>query len=201
MVIANLLGFGCGRKDKDTTETGRNPRSTPAALQGQWKTECLNTSVLDLTHTQREYRFNAIGDFDKYERFYSDDACTKQTGEYKVIGTVEEKGKAAEATDPSSKMINFTVNGATFKVVNDTALAFFNGLNLCGKSDWKLNEEAKVLDANCLGNTIRKGDVIFDIYSVKESQLYLGQSFIFLNKDSANLRPSNLDDSAPMAKQ
>lgn len=204
--IAPVLALGlaftaCNDDDDDTTETGKAITATPEELDGRWLTGCLPSDVLEVTHTQREYIFNRIGDFDKVERFYNDDSCTEPVAEYKVIGTVKTEGKATEANDAEAEQINFSINEASFKVLSENALTLMNGLSLCGKSDWKLNEEVTVLDANCLGSTVRKGDVYFELYDVKEGQLYFGQNFVFLTKTSADARPSSLNLEVPFAKQ
>ncbi len=200
LALMSLATVSCN-KDDNTTETGQKLNATPGELQGKWQSTCFPSNALEATYTQREYIFSAVGDFDKYERFFKDEGCTQQIGEYKVIGTVEAKGKASDAQDPEAEQLNLTVNNALFTVVDGNSVSLFNGLKLCGKSDWKGSEEVKVLDLNCLGSTVRKGDVIFDIYDVKDGQLYLGQSSLFLTQDSANTRPTALDAEVPFSKK
>jgi len=199
-LILPLALLGC-KDDDDTTEIGQNIQATPDELRGTWKSDCVGSDVLNLPATQREYVFNAIGDFDRVERFYSDSGCQNLVATYKVIGTVEAKGHNPESSDPEVNMVNFTVNNAMLTVNSDTIIDALNTMKLCGKADWALNQETEVTNADCEGSRIGKGSVQFDSYDVRDGQLYLGQKFLFLSKDDASARPKELDTSTPFHKQ
>lgn len=193
-----LAAMAC-KKDEKTSETGKKLENTPAELRGTWQSPCVGTTTLNLVSTQREYVFNAIGDFDRVERYYSDSNCQNLVATYKVVGTVETKG--SNPAKPDLDMINFTVNEASMTVKSDSILNDLNTMKLCGKSDWKVNEEVQVTNAECEGSQVQKGGVQFDSYDIRDGQLYLGQKFLFLAKDNASERPTELDSKVPYMKK
>jgi hypothetical protein len=187
------------KKDEMTSETGRKLESTPAALRGTWQSDCVPTTTLNMVSSQREYVFNSIGDFDRLERYYSDPQCRTLTATYKVVGTVEIKGPYPEKTELD--MINFTVNEAYLTVTSEAVLQQLNAMRFCGRSDWRLNEDVHVTNAECEGSKVQKGGVQFDSFDIRDGKLYLGQKLMFLGKDDASERPTELDLRAPYAKK
>lgn len=189
----------CKDDNDDTTETGKKLETTPEELRGTWLSGCVKTTVLGLTSTQREYILNAIGDFDRKERYFSDANCQNLVATYKVIGTVEAKGQNPDK--PEIDMLNFTINNAYLTLNADNITGVLNTTRLCGKADWAVGAETEVTNADCQGSTVKKGEVQFDSYDVRDGQLYLGQKFLFLAKENANDRPTQLATDVPYAKQ
>jgi hypothetical protein len=198
LALPLLASLAC-KKDEKTSETGKKLENTPAELRGTWQTACVSTSTLNLVSTQREYVFNAIGDFDRVERYYSDANCQNLVASYKVVGTVETKGPNPDK--PNLDMINFAVNEAYITVKSDIILTDLNTMKLCGKTDWKVNEDVHVTHAECEGSKVQKGGVQFDSYDIRDGQLFLGQKMMFLAKDNASDRPSELDSKVPYLKK
>ncbi|MDQ3233360.1 MAG: hypothetical protein M3Q07_16200, partial [Pseudobdellovibrionaceae bacterium] len=151
-----LAAMAC-KKDEKTSETGKKLESTPAELRGTWQSACVPTTTLSMVATQREYVFNAIGDFDRIERYFSDAHCQNLVAAYKVVGTVETKGSNPDK--PDVDMINFAVNEAYITVKSDMILNDLNTMKLCGKTDWKINEDVHVTNAECEGSKVQKGGV------------------------------------------
>ncbi|HET9241669.1 MAG TPA: hypothetical protein VFO10_30660 [Oligoflexus sp.] len=187
------------KKDEKTSETGRKLESTPAELRGTWQSGCMGTTTLNMASSQREYVFNAIGDFDRLERYYSDPNCQNLAATYKVVGTVEVKGPNPEKTDLN--MINFTVNEAYMTVKSDATLEQLNAMKFCGRSDWHVNEDVHVTNAECEGSKVQKGGVQFDSFKIRDGQLFMGQKLMFLGKDDASERPAELDMRAPYIRK
>lgn len=197
-LVFPLVLLGC-KKDEKTSETGKKLENTPADLRGTWQSACLGTTTLNMVSSQRVYVFNAIGDFDRLERYFSDANCQNLVATYKVIGTVEVKGSNPDK--PDVDMINFTVNEAYMTVKSESVLEQLNAMKFCGRSDWRLNEDVHVTNAECEGSKVQKGGVQFDSYDIRDGQLYLGQKLMFLGKDNASDRPTELDTKAPYSKK
>ncbi len=187
------------KKDERTSEVGRKLESTPADLRGTWQTDCMGTNTLQTVSSRREYVFNAIGDFDRFERYYSDAHCQNLVATYKVVGTVEVKGPYPER--PGLDMINFTVNEAYITVKSESILPALNAMRLCGRMDWQVNEDVHVSNAECEGSKVQKGGVQFDSYDIRKGQLFLGQKLMFLAQDNASERPTELDIKTPYSKK
>jgi hypothetical protein len=187
------------KKDEKTSETGRKLESTPAELRGTWQSSCMGTRTLNMVSSQREYVFNAIGDFDRLERTFSDPNCQNLAATYKVVGTVEVKGSNPEKIGLT--MINFTVNEAYMTVKAEATLQQLNAMKFCGRSDWRVNEDVHVTNAECEGSKVQKGGVQFDSYKIRDGQLFMGQKLMFLGKDDASERPTELDWTAPFVRK
>jgi hypothetical protein len=161
-----------------------------AALAHSWKASCAKADVLELTHTRRKIRLGVLGNFDRFEHFYGSDACNDSQMEYKVSGTYATLGENKDNSDV--KNINFTVNKATIKVTSKATVDVMNRLKLCEISDWKLNEEVNITNKKCTGFSVKRGDVIFDVYEVKDKSLYFGKKLFFLSGDNAADRPNEV---------
>jgi hypothetical protein len=196
--IMLIAGLAC-KKDEKTSETGKKLESTPADLRGTWQSGCVGTTTLNMVASQREYVFNAIGDFDRLERYFSDANCQNLVATYKVVGTVEVKGPNPD--EHGVDMINFTVNEAYMTVKSEAILEKLNAMKFCGRSDWRLNEDVHVTNAECEGSKVQKGGVQFESYDIRNGQLYMGQTLMFLGKDNASDRPTELDLKAPYSKK
>ncbi len=194
-----LVLMACGKDDNDTTDNGAKVRETPADLRGAWLSPCMTSAMPGLQRVQREYIFNAIGDFDKVERYYSDDNCQTIGSTFKTIGTVDARGTLTE--DKSVQSINLTANDAFFTVNSDAAVSSFNALKLCGQADWVVNKEKSVINTSCAGAQVKQGDVIFDVYSKRGDALYFGKTSLFLVPDSGDNRPTTVDTAAPYSKK
>jgi hypothetical protein len=64
-----------------------------------------------------------------------------------------------------------------------------------------VNEDVHVTNAECEGSKVQKGGVQFDSYDIRNGQLYLGQKLMFLGKDNASDRPTELDLIAAYSKK
>ncbi|WP_141734137.1 hypothetical protein [Oligoflexus tunisiensis] len=198
MALLALVQPAC-KRDEKTSETGQKLRSTPTELRGTWLSDCMSTTTLNAVSSQREFVINAIGDFDRLERYYSDPNCQHLVATYKVVGTVETKGPNPDK--PDLEMINFTVNEAYITVTSDTILDDLNRMKLCGHTDWSVAEPVHVTNAACEGSKVQKGGVQFDSYDIRDGHLYLGESLMFLAKDNASDRPSELDLKVPFTRR
>ena len=199
LLSTTLLVSSCGIIN--TAEKGKKSEENAPELAGDWKSACVANSALKLSHTQRDFNFNAIGDFDKTESFFKDDLCDESFVTYQVMGTYDEKGENPENAD--IQMINFTVNEANLTADTGGAVTILNGLKFCGISDWKMGEERNITSQDCTGFKVNKGDVIFESYKLEDnnSDLYLGQKFVFLAKDNSNERPKDVNKNAGFTRE
>lgn len=198
-VALPLFMAACGKSKDKTTKSGAAIQETPADLRGAWVSPCLSSVMPGLEGVQREYIFNAIGDFDKIERYYSDSKCQTIAATYKTIGSVEAKGALTE--DKAVQSINLTVNDAFLTMNTDNAVKTFNALKLCGRDNWAVNQNDSVINTNCGGALVKKGDVIFDVYSKSNENLFFGKTFLFLVKDSGDARPTTVNKETPYTKK
>lgn len=200
-IVSSVLALGlfsvaCGKDDNNDGQTVEN---IPTQLAGTYKTDCTQNSVLGLTSTDRQLDFSAVGDFDRTEIYYTGDACGSAPAlTYKVSGTVQEQGKLP--SDQTLDMLNFAVSNASIIPGTDALVATMNTTRFCGKTDWALNTEVSIDSLDCSGFTIKKGDVIQDVYDDREGTLYFGKKFALLLKETGD-RPTEIDEDVAYHKQ
>lgn len=186
-----------------TEEKGKKAQQMDPEIADQWKSDCVPATVLNLTHTIKDYRFSAIGDFDKREHFYNDNQCSKEIFSYQITGTYSVVGDAKMGNN--AKNINYTINKVTVTPVDDSAVNILNTANFCGSSDWQKGAEKDVTGKECLGLNIDKGNVVYDIYRINKDVnpklLYLGSNFYLGQDKSLTERPENLDEQTPLKEQ
>lgn len=173
-----------------TDKKGKKAAQNEISIAGNWKTPCIGSDVFGLTRTIREFNISSIGDFDKTESFYKDDACETVQAVYTVSGTYDALGKDAE--NKGVEDINFTVNNAYLTVSSESMLGVLNGASMCGIADWSTGKKAEITGKSCGGVITAKGDVIFDVYSLRGEKLYFGQKFFFMSEDDADSRPKDV---------
>ena len=93
------------------------------------------------------------------------------------------------------------MNNAFLTVHTDVIATSFNTLKLCGRTDWKANDEQSVINVSCFGIEAKKGDVIYDVYTKKGDNLLFGDTSLFLVKDSGDKRPTTVDADSPYTKR
>ena len=195
VLALGLLSVACG-KDNNNGQTIEN---IPSQLAGTYKTDCTKNSLLGLTSTDRQLSFSRVGDFDRTEVYYSGAACDSAPAlTYKVSGTVQEQGKLP--ADKTLDMLNFAVSKASITPGTDALVTAMNTTRFCGKADWAINTEAQIDSVDCSGFTIKKGDVIQDVYDNRDGTLYFGKKFALLLKETGD-RPTTVDADIPYHKQ
>lgn len=196
ILALGLIQTACSDDDKNDGQTIEN---IPNQLAGDYKTGCTENSALGLTSSTRELSFSSVGDFDKKEVYYTDDACAESAAlTYKVVGTVSNQGKLPE--NQELDMINFTIAEALITPGTQALVDTLNTTSFCGKQDWALNVEASVAELNCNDFTIAKGEVIQDVYDDRDGTLFFGKKFALLLNETGD-RPVEIDDSLPYNKQ
>jgi hypothetical protein len=197
-ICALALGLmSCGKMMKGKSD--KKMAQQDSALAHSWKAECASADVLQLTHTRRKISLNMLGNFDKTESFYGSAGCDKSYLNYKVSGTYATLGPSAHNADINS--VNFTINKATITVFNQGTVEVMNRLEFCGKKDWKVSDEINVTNKKCKGLAVKRGDVIFDVYEVKDNTLFLGKKFFFLSTDEApSDRPDSVASEVPYSR-
>lgn len=200
-LVSSVLAFGllsvaCGKDNKNDGQTIEN---IPTQLAGTYKTDCTQNSVLGLTSTDRTLSFSSVGDFDRTEVYHTGSACDSAPAlTYKVHGTVQEQGKLP--SDQTLDMLNFAVSSASLVPGTDALVKTMNVTKFCGKADWALNTEVAIDSLDCSGFTIKKGDVIQDVYDNRDGTLFFGKKFALLLKETG-ARPSTVDTNVPYHKQ
>lgn len=190
-----LLASACGDDNND----GQTIENIPTQLAGSYKTDCTANSVLGLSSTNRRISFSSVGDFDKTETYYAGSACADAPAlTYKVSGTVQEQGKLPANTELD--MLNFAVSSASIIPGTEALVTTLNTTKFCGKTDWALNSEVSIDSLDCSGFSIKKGDVIQDVYDDRDGTLYFGKAFALLLNETAT-RPTEIDEDIPYHKQ
>lgn len=178
----------CGRVWKGSSD--KKMQQQDSALAYKWKTDCVSSSALDLSHARRAIELSVLGNFEKDENFYSTDKCEKSQITYKVLGTY-----AALAENPVNKEvknINFTINKTLLVAHTDDAVKNLNKLKMCGIDTWKSGKEIDITNKSCAGITVKRGDVVADVYQIKNKALYFGQKFLFLAGGDVSSRPDKV---------
>ncbi len=189
MTIACIaLLSGCG-SDK-TADKAAKMRLSDSDIAGGWKSNCAAADILGLAFVQKEFNSSILGDFDKTERYSANNDCTDVGLKYHVVGTYAAFDSDVETGEVTR--INFTIDRAMLTVGSEAILKVLNGTNFCGKSDWVLNKEVGITGLDCPGFTVNQGDVIFDVYQVKNDRLYFGQKLFMLSDDDASSRPESV---------
>ncbi len=197
LAYSALLIGGCGLLD--TKEKAKKLDQNDLNLSGTWNSDCLPTDSFDLAHTKRVFRFSEVGDFEKSEHFSSKEDCADPSFTYTVTGTYASLGTVKD--NDNLKQINFTVEKALVNVKSEDAVTALNTIALCGRSDWKVGEEFNVADKDCANLAHKKGDVIFDVYEVKDKQLSFGQNFVLLSGDEPDDRPDSVQRDLAYTKE
>ncbi len=191
-----MLVAACG---KDNKNDGQTIEEIPTALAGTYNTDCTKNGVLGLSSTDRELAFSRLGDFDKKEVYYSGSECADAPSlTYKVKGTAQDKGK--NPADQTLELLNFSVNDAFLTPGTEAIVTTMNASSFCGKKDWVIGQEVSIGGLDCNGFTIKKGDVIPEIYDDRDGTLFFGKSFALLLKQTGE-RPTQVDESIPYHKK
>lgn len=199
ILALGLFGYACGDSSDDKND-GQTVENIPNQLAGDYKTACTaNSDLLGLGSSTRELSFSSVGDFDKKEVYFSGESCSEAPGlTYRVVGTVSNQGKLPE--NPELDLINFTIAEAYLTPGTQTLVDTMNNTSFCGKKDWALNTEASIASLNCNDFTIKKGDVVQDVYDDRDGTLYFGKKFALLLKQTGD-RPTEVDLDLPYNKQ
>ena len=196
MIIVGAIVAGCGVFS--TKNKGKKETQNVIALAGEWRSECIKGDWFDFSQYKDDYKFSAIGDFDKSTTVFKDDCKTAEItstlrGTYDALGVTKDV--------PDAKDINFTVTEALISPRSDTATKILNSAEYCGISDWKTNQDVSVLDRDCVGWNFKKGTVIFDIYRLQDKRLFFGKRMTFFSSETNDSRPAKLDEEHVLVKQ
>lgn len=195
IALSLLILPACGDNDDNDNNA---VEEIPTNYLGLYKTDCVASTVLGLSHTIRTVDLQADGGFSRGEAYFSDDKCQQSALELRVEGTAQEKGDLPE--NPELDMLNFSVSEVYIKVNNEVLQTTLNTTSFCGFTDWAVGQERDVSGADCRGFTIKKGDVIQEVVDDREGTLYFANSFaLLLNKTDD--RPLAIDDKIPYHKQ
>ena len=139
-------------------------------LSGRWTSECSVTgaeSQIDI------YDFEG-GGLLKTSIYYSDDACG--TEKERLVQNYDLKliDKVATEDGDEVKQINFIYNSISLTPTTVDRANELNSSEYCDYTDWQVDEANELLgQSNCLDLDI--DDIIYDIYMVSGTELYLGE--------------------------
>lgn len=199
---AGLLTLSACGDLKDRLEGRKGTKEVKPELVGKWESSCKTLDILDLIEIGGERQsmdFSLVpGSVEKKIQHFSDGDCKEPAFEriidasYAIVGDAEGgEGK---------KNINLTVNKVELKPQSGGAVEKLNKVKACGINDWKDGEARDVTGKDCVGKKYEKGQVIFDVYKKDGNNLYLGKSSFFLDGESAEDRPKDVDMEHPLMK-
>lgn len=192
----------CGSDSKKSDEIAQKGDEYDSALSGTWLSACTPVGplgLIPLAGEREEMAVNALTDVTKTVHHFDDKGCASPLYNQAIIGTYAEAGDSDKAA--GAKNLNITVHKSTITPVSAAGVANLNDVKLCGATDWQLNVAKDVTGADCGGKSFAEGVVVFDVYKVDGSSLFLGKSSFFRDGSSAEQRPTALDTEHPLAKQ
>ena len=198
-IILAGLATGCGNLSKTADKANKADDIAPE-LVGEWKAECFDATVLDLSKGDRKMNFNLLGDFEKVETLYLNDECQDSALKVRTVGSYSDLGELPENSEV--KRINYTTEQSFVTVGSKEVVEILNATKICNKTDWEVNKETEITDLDCGPLSVEKGETIFDTYDVGNDTLLMGGAFILgQSNDSSDDRPSEVDQSLMLKKQ
>ena len=158
-----------------------------ADLSGRWISTC---NPIESGSQQSIYDFNE-GGLKRTSIFYSDASC--ETEKERMIEDFNFRLIDKETTIEGDevKQIDFIYNSASLTPKTTDRAAQLNSSVYCGYDDWVVDETRELLGQNnCMD--LYADDVVYDIYLVSESELYMGDTPGYTSED----RPVSLGDTA-----
>lgn len=187
---------GMGNKDE-----GRKGGEVENELVGDWIAACENKGplgVIALVSEKQEMNFGVIpGDVEKKVHRFSDKDCVTPLYDETIVASY---GVVGDATEAGAQNLNVTVHKVTI-MPHTGGAAKLNDAKFCDASDWADGVQKDVTGKSCDGKSFAEGAVIFDIYDVDGSNLFLGADSFFDNGTTAQARPEKLDREHPLVKQ
>jgi hypothetical protein len=182
LLMAAALGLTTACGLFETEKRGKKSEENEPDIAGNWTSNCIKSPGLGVPMARAEYSFNAIGDFDKTENFYAGETCDSPIVTGIVSGTYDAKGKHPDNDDV--KMINLTVDEVFVTANTDEGVETLNRIKFCGKDNWEVGEDVEVTGEDCGPYSFNKGDVVYDVYDVKEEdKLYFGKSLALTEEE------------------
>ncbi len=195
VAVAALTATSCGIGEK--TKRASRDVTDKWELSGAYANRChaptLVAEILKDNFAKETYDFNLTGSFTQVYEQHEDAACSQLRLTRTLSGTYEIVGDADAEKLPETKLVNLTIDKATLTPGSDASASDLNEAEYCGITDWKSGAERDVTDKDCGGLTIRKGEVVFDIYKVKDDTLYMGKTSLLSRGTSGANRPEELD--------
>ncbi len=154
-----------------------------ADLSGRWTGAC---TLIDSESKKDIYDFNNDGLL-LTSIYYTDTAC--ETEKERLVRNYNIKliDKATTANGNVVKQINFIYNSVSLTPKTDERADLLNTSEYCSYDDWQTDEAKELLGQdNCMG--LNGSDVVYDIYLVSGTELYLGNT----PADTAENRPVTL---------
>lgn len=189
-----VMASACSDDDNDNIPDEIQKTGDVVELEGTWVTGCMENTILELSHTRRQYEFSLNRNFAKIEFLYDNENCENQLIEYRVEGNYR-TDRVADEQGLEGKPIDFEIEKASITPYNETAVDILNGIEFCGISDWAAAQAREITNVDCMGFTNNEGETIFEIYEIRnDNQLLFGKNFLFLQETDSAERPTELDE-------
>ncbi len=171
-VLVGLCLIGC---DKDDKEKVVNIVENDTDLVGSWEGDCAAFDKLGLTAVRSNYGFHANGKFEKSEQYFSSADCSKESIEFRMVGTYETANR-----DDSEDKITYSVEESYVNLQSEGVVTLANALNFCGRNHWEVGEKQEVVGEDCKEILSAKaGDTLHDIYGLTDGNLYFGETLFY----------------------
>lgn len=184
--LAFFLTLSCGKKDSND-DSSPLPKSDPAivapSLVGSWKTSCLNQDgqinqvIFDITPSQVTTSYLQ----------FSDVACMNEITKEITVDSY---------TLGSEKDVDTTLISDQLRVETADTVTQFNNANVYGYTNWQLNVFQDVSGRAPSAGTISNqkiGQIFYNIFSIEDKILYIGDSSGKNDGYSSDKRPTQLN--------
>jgi hypothetical protein len=166
-------------------------------LVGAWVAPCHRTGLVMSRYAVDRLTITPEHGFSRDIRIFSGKDCAdtalleerQYTGDVSTTGPVLGRTKATDVT--------FRVDGVAYTAFGEAAAHDFSSSRVCGVAGWRAGEKRNVVGLACHGVTIQPGTNIYDLASVENGRLYLGNKSLFHTGAQPGERPTGLDREVP----
>jgi len=162
-------------------------------LPGHWAVGCHQVEGQHAGWSTESVAFAKDGRFVRQIKDYTAAGCPSDslddarayTGTYRITGP--------STAYPGAYDLDFTITGALATAYGPAAVAELNGNRRCNRADWARGVRRSVLGADCPGETLTAGSVIYDLVEQEGPRLFFGATSYFRDGSSPTTRPARID--------
>lgn len=181
LVLAALMLNACG----DSSSGG----GSKTELEGTWLLACNYEPDGDI---YTEVQAKVKGDnYTVYQDVYQDAACSMPLASAQIKAVFTLGDTVILSSGESVVELDATINSAKMSVEDDNAVAYYNFVSFCGRSDWDKGVMVDVTDCT----EIVSSTEVYDIYKLDGDKLYMGDSD-YGDGETPQTRPTQLDSNA-----
>ena len=168
-----------------------------AALEGKWATGCLKADK----STQSEVMTMNGNNLDVIVQGFSDQGCATRFMTANLTGTFKMGPDSQMVKDAKESELIYSTLTLTFH--SSEIVGYLITLNVCGYSDWQVDQPKNVLGQTCDKTVMPKaGDTRYNLITLPmNNRLFLGKETKEFDGSTPDKRPRELDMDRPFNKQ